>query len=51
MIEAAMAGCYCLVPNELSYPELFPAEQRYNTKAQLVKHLSHGFYSFISRLD
>ena len=44
MVEAAMAGCYCLVPNRLSYPELFPSQHRYNTQAQLAKQLRNGFY-------
>jgi len=39
MIEGALSNCYCVVPNKLSYVELFPPECRYNTEKQLAKLL------------
>lgn len=49
VLEAANCGNYCICPNRLSYdillslqssyPEIFPREQLYNTKAQLKKLL------------
>lgn len=39
MIESAYAGCFPLVPDRLSYPELYPARMRYGTRDQLVARL------------
>ena len=39
MVEAAMSGCFPLVPNRLSYPEIFPKECIYATDQQLFKRL------------
>ncbi|OQR66576.1 glycosyltransferase domain-containing protein 1-like [Tropilaelaps mercedesae] len=39
VLEAAYSGAFPLVPNRLSYPELFPKDCIYNTRAQLVKRL------------
>ncbi|MBA4370566.1 MAG: DUF3524 domain-containing protein [Coriobacteriaceae bacterium] len=39
MMEAAYAGCYPLVPDRLAYPEIYPAEHRYEDAAALVARL------------
>jgi glycosyltransferase involved in cell wall biosynthesis len=39
MIEAAYAGCFPLVPERLAYPEIYPAEMRYQSAEQLVPRL------------
>jgi len=39
MVEAAVSGCYPLVPNRLAYPELFPEACVYRTDQQLFKRL------------
>ncbi|XP_022660626.1 glycosyltransferase-like domain-containing protein 1 isoform X2 [Varroa destructor] len=39
VLEGAFSGALPLVPNRLSYPELFPKGCIYNTRAQLVKKL------------
>ena len=39
MLEGALSNCFCIVPNKLSYVELFPSECRYNTEKQLAKML------------
>jgi len=39
MIEAAYAGSYPLVPDRLAYPELYPAQMRYDTDDELVARL------------
>lgn len=39
MIEACHAGAYPLVPDRLAYPELYPAEYRYDGLEQLVARL------------
>ncbi|MEM7159766.1 MAG: DUF3524 domain-containing protein [Myxococcota bacterium] len=39
MLEAAHAGAYPLVPDRLSYPELFAAEYRYDSDDDLVRRL------------
>ncbi|KAK8803815.1 hypothetical protein WA158_001509 [Blastocystis sp. Blastoise] len=41
MIEAALLGCLCICPNKLSYPEIFPKSQLYNTQVQLKKLLKN----------
>lgn len=40
MMEAAYAGCDCLVPDRLAYPELYPAESRYADVSELVEKLA-----------
>ena len=50
MVEAALAGCLCFVPNKLSYPEIFPKEVRYNTEAQLAKLLKQAIRSGRERI-
>lgn len=39
MIEACYAGCWPLVPDRLAYPELYPADMRYRSPAELVARL------------
>ena len=39
MVEAAYSGCYPLVPDRLAYPEIYPAEFRYDTTDALVARL------------
>jgi len=39
MVEAALSGCYPLVPDRLAYPELFPDACTYRTDQQLYKRL------------
>ena len=39
MVEAAYSGCYPLVPDRLSYPELYPAQMRYRGADELVSRL------------
>jgi glycosyltransferase involved in cell wall biosynthesis len=39
MIEASYAGCHPLVPDRLSYPELYPRKMRYSGSAELVSRL------------
>jgi len=39
MVEAALSGCFPLVPNRLSYPEIFPEACIYRTDQQLFKKL------------
>ena len=39
MVEAAYAGCYPLVPDRLSYPELYPSQMRYRDADELVARL------------
>jgi hypothetical protein len=39
MVESASAGCYPLVPDRLAYPEIYPAEMRYDGPEQLVAKL------------
>ena len=51
MVEAALAGCLCFVPNALSYPEIFPKEVRYNTEAQLAKMLRQAIRSGKERIS
>lgn len=41
MLEGALSDCFCLVPNRLSYVELFPDECKYNTDKQLAKKLKN----------
>ncbi|CAG0914021.1 unnamed protein product [Notodromas monacha] len=41
MVEAAIAGCFPLCPNRLSYPEIFPKECLYNTENQLRRRLEN----------
>ena len=50
MVEAALAGCLCIVPNALSYPEIFSKEVRYNTEAQLAKMLKQAIRSGRERI-
>lgn len=40
MVEACFAGCYCLVPNDLSYREIFPKEWRYDSFQELQDKLN-----------
>ena len=37
VLESVFSGAFPLVPNRLSYPEIFPAPCLYNTKTQLLK--------------
>jgi len=37
MMECADLGCHCVVPNSLSYPEMYPDECRYNSFEKLLK--------------
>jgi glycosyltransferase involved in cell wall biosynthesis len=37
MIESVLCGCSPIVPNRLSYKELYPETQCYNTKKELVE--------------
>ena len=39
MLEAALGGCFLLVPNRLSYQHMYPAECKYATPNQLFKKL------------
>ena len=39
MVESAYAGCLPVVPDRLAYPELYPAEMRYQTSDHLVAML------------
>jgi glycosyltransferase involved in cell wall biosynthesis len=39
MVEACYAGCYPLVPDDLAYPELYPAQFRYRGADELVARL------------
>lgn len=39
MVEAAYAGCFPLVPDRLSYPELYPPSMRYRGRDGLVSRL------------
>jgi len=39
MMEACYAGCAPLVPDRLAYPDIYPAEARYRTQAELVARL------------
>lgn len=39
MIEACHAGCFPLVPDDLAYPELYPAQFRYRGAEELVAQL------------
>ena len=39
MIEACHAGCYPLVPDDLAYPELYPAQFRYRGAQELTARL------------
>ena len=36
MMEAAYAGCYCVVPDRVAYPEHYPVQHRYNGVGELV---------------
>lgn len=42
MAEANNAGCFCVVPNRLSYRELFWPANRYDTLEQAVDLIEHG---------
>jgi glycosyltransferase involved in cell wall biosynthesis len=39
MVEAAYAGCFPLVPDRLAYPEIYPADMRYDSPEALVARL------------
>jgi glycosyltransferase involved in cell wall biosynthesis len=39
MVEACYAGCFPLVPDDLAYPELYPAQFRYRGADELVARL------------
>lgn len=41
MLEAAAAGCTPVVPNRLSYKEIFPEKYRYNTPDQAVEMIKY----------
>lgn len=39
MMEAAYAGCYCVVPDRVAYPEHYPTYHRYSGVGELVELL------------
>jgi hypothetical protein len=41
MYESALAGCFCLVPNRLSYSELFHKEFLYDNEYDLLNKLTY----------
>ena len=41
MYEASLAGCFCLVPNRLSYPELFINNCRYANEYELLEMIEY----------
>jgi hypothetical protein len=39
MLEATALGCYPLVPDRLSYQEMYPRECRYQTHEELIEKI------------
>lgn len=46
MVESYNAGCFCVVPNKLSYKELFPTINRYNTLEEAVSLIHVGLSQY-----